>query len=54
MTPKQKVLAIRLSEKIYKMPEYAKNIGIEIKNQTKRRIQNDRNNYHGLSSIFIS
>ena len=32
MTPKQKILAIRLSEKITKNPEYAKNIGIEIKN----------------------
>lgn len=36
MTPKQKVLAIRISEKISKMPEYAKNIGIEIKKSNKK------------------
>lgn len=36
MTPKQKILTIRLSEKITKKPEYAKNIGIEIKNLNKK------------------
>ena len=33
MTPKQKILAIRLSEKLSKNPEYAKYLGIEIKNE---------------------
>ena len=32
MTPKQKILAIRLSEKLSKNPDYAKCLGIEIKN----------------------
>lgn len=33
MTPKQKILAIRLSDKLSKDPEYAKRIGVEIKNE---------------------
>ncbi len=33
MTPRQKLLAIRLSEKIEKNPAYAKSIGIEIQNK---------------------
>ena len=33
MTPRQKLLAIRLSEKIKKKPAYAKSIGIETKNK---------------------
>ncbi len=33
MLPRQKILAIRLSEKIAKNPEYAKKIGIEVKNK---------------------
>ena len=32
MLPRQKILAIRLSEKIAKNPDYAKKIGVEIKN----------------------
>lgn len=36
MSPKQKILAIRLSEKISKMPEYTKNIGVEIKKSIKK------------------
>ena len=35
MTPKQKILAIRLSEKLSKNPDYSKYLGIEIK-KTKR------------------
>ncbi len=31
MTTRQKILSIRLSEKVIKNPEYAKNIGVEIK-----------------------
>lgn len=33
MSPRQKVLAIRLSEKISKNPAFAKSIGIEIKSK---------------------
>ncbi|MBP3329725.1 MAG: hypothetical protein J6L89_02715 [Clostridia bacterium] len=35
MSPRQRQLAIRLSEKIAKNPEYAKNIGVEIVNENK-------------------
>ncbi len=36
MTPRQKILAIRLSEKIAKNQEYAKSMGIEIKNKDEK------------------
>lgn len=40
MLPRQKILAIRLSEKIGKNPDYAKKIGVEINNNynQKRRV----------------
>ena len=34
MLPRQKILAIRLSEKIVRNPDYAKKIGVEIKDKT--------------------
>lgn len=37
MSPQQRILIIRLSEKLNKNPAYAKNIGIEIKLQTKNK-----------------
>ena len=37
MLPRQKILAIRLSEKIAKNPDYAKKIGIEIKNNNHQK-----------------
>ena len=37
MTPKQKILAIRLSEKLSKNPDYAKCLGIEIKKPKRNR-----------------
>lgn len=37
MLPKEKITAIRLSEKIKKNPAYAKKIGIEIKNKEYRK-----------------
>lgn len=36
MSPKQKILAIKLSDKLLKKPDYAKAIGIEIKNTAKK------------------
>ena len=39
MLPRQKILAIRLSEKIAKNPDYAKKIGVEIKNNNTKRKQ---------------
>jgi len=42
MSPKQKILAIKLSEKIAKNPDYAKSIGVETinKRSNKERKQN--------------
>lgn len=37
MSPRQKILAIKLSEKIAKNPDYAKSIGIEIKTQKQKK-----------------
>lgn len=36
MSPKHKISAIRLSEKISKNPSYAKSIGIEIKKSQQK------------------
>ncbi len=36
MTPKHKISAIRLSEKISKNPSYAKHVGIEIKKSQQK------------------
>lgn len=40
MTPKQKILAIRLSEKIAKQTLYANSIGIRIKSNEKKEKSN--------------
>ena len=45
MSPQQRILIIRLSEKLNKNPAYAKNIGIEIKSRIQRRDTNVRNNF---------
>ena len=37
MKPKQRILAIKLSEKIAKNPDYAKHIGIESKNHKENK-----------------
>ena len=39
MSPKQKILAIRLSEKITKNPAYAKSIGVEKNEKDKKEIK---------------
>lgn len=47
MPPHQRILAIRLSEKLNKNPSYAEKFGvvIENKNKTQRRDINVRNNF---------
>lgn len=35
MSPRQRMLAIKLTEKLAKNPEYARTIGVEIVNQKK-------------------
>ena len=42
MNPKQRILAIKLSEKLAKNPEYARTIGVEITN-TKKEAENNEN-----------
>ena len=40
MNPRQRLLAIRLTEKLAKNPEYARAIGVEITN-TKKEAESD-------------
>ena len=42
MNPRQRMLAIRLTEKLAKNPEYARTIGVEITN-TKKEAENNEN-----------
>ena len=41
MSPRQKILAIRLTEKLAKNPEYARIVGGEITNTKKEAENND-------------
>ncbi len=43
MSPKQRILAIRLTEKLAKNPDYARTIGLEIINKNKKEAANDEN-----------
>lgn len=36
MSPRQKILAIRLTDKLAKNPDYAQTIGVEISNESDR------------------
>ena len=40
MSPRQRMLAIKLTEKLAKNPEYARTIGVEITN-TKKEAESD-------------
>ncbi len=42
MSPRQRMLAIRLTEKLAKNPEYARTIGVEITNTKKEAESNDK------------
>lgn len=42
MSPRQRMLAIRLTEKLAKNPDYARTIGVEITN-TKKEAENNEN-----------
>lgn len=42
MNPRQRMLAIKLTEKLAKNPEYARTIGVEITN-TKKEAENNEN-----------
>lgn len=43
MNPRQRMLAIRLTEKLTKNPEYARTVGVKIINKTKKEAENDEN-----------
>ena len=42
MNPRQRILAIKLTEKLAKNPEYARIVGVEITN-TKKEAENNEN-----------
>lgn len=42
MSPRQRMLAIKLTEKLAKNPDYARTIGVEITN-TKKEAENNEN-----------
>lgn len=42
MNPRQRMLAIKLTEKLAKNPEYARTVGVEIIN-TKKEAENNEN-----------
>lgn len=42
MSPRQRILAVKLTEKLAKNPEYARIIGVEITN-TKKEAENNEN-----------
>ena len=44
MSPRQKILAIRLTDKIAKNPDYARTIGVEIINNKKEAENNENRN----------
>lgn len=44
MSPRQKILAIRLTEKLAKNPDYARTIGVEIINNKKEAENNENRN----------
>ena len=44
MNPRQKILAIRLTDKLAKNPDYARTIGVEIINNKKEAENNENRN----------
>lgn len=44
MSPRQKILAIRLTDKLAKNPDYARTIGVEIINNKKEAESNENRN----------
>ena len=43
MSPRQKILAIRLTDKLAKNPDYARTIGVEITNKKDGKDNSDGN-----------
>ena len=42
MSPRQKILAIRLTEKLAKNPDYARTIGVEISDKKDRKVNTEK------------
>ena len=42
MSPRQRILAVRLMDKLSRNPEYARTIGVEITNTKKEAENNDK------------
>lgn len=52
MSPRQKILAIRLTEKLAKNPEYARTIGVEISNKKDGMDNSDGNIIISRSDLY--
>lgn len=52
MSPRQKILAIRLTEKLAKNPEYARTIGVEITNKKDGKDSSDGNIIISRSDLY--
>ena len=52
MSPRQKILAIRLTEKLAKNPEYARIIGVEISNKKDGKDNSDGNIIISRSDLY--
>lgn len=52
MSPRQKILAIRLTEKLAKNPEYARTIGVEISNKKDGNDNSDGNIIISRSDLY--
>ena len=53
MSPRQKILAIRLTEKLAKNPEYARTIGVEISNKKDGKDNSDGNIIISRSDLLL-
>lgn len=51
MNPRQRMLAIRLTEKLAKNPEYARTIGVEISNKKDHK-ENTKNSFAESSDNY--
>ena len=52
MSPRQKILAIRLTDKLAKNPEYARTIGVEISNKKDSKDNSDGNIIISRSDVY--
>ncbi|MBR2957039.1 MAG: hypothetical protein IKC20_02170, partial [Clostridia bacterium] len=53
MGAKSRILALKLLEKQKKHPEYAKQIGVEVKVNKNEKVETNRKQYNGTRSGFL-